>query len=246
MLNCVWLFVNPWTVVYQAPQSMEFSRQEYWSGLPYFCNDIFLIILEGQLTKLDFIPIFSSNVFFCTRIQPKVPCLYLVVIILVSSNLRQSLRFFLFFNDLIHLKVQDRYYVECPPVWVHLRFFSWLDQGLDLGDEYHRGEVSFSSNSRGTHNSMMILTLINWSGWYLAGFSTSKVLFSSFHILFFRSSAHLKGRRIQLHLLEGKRSTYIIYLYYLELCKEDSCFLPHSYIYSTTGIRMDLQSQFIL
>ena len=27
------LFVTPWTVAYQAPQSMEFSRQEYWSGL---------------------------------------------------------------------------------------------------------------------------------------------------------------------------------------------------------------------
>ena len=27
--------VIPWTVAYQAPQSMEFSRQEYWSGLPF-------------------------------------------------------------------------------------------------------------------------------------------------------------------------------------------------------------------
>ena len=31
----VWLFVTPWTVVHQAPLSMEFSRQEYWSGLPF-------------------------------------------------------------------------------------------------------------------------------------------------------------------------------------------------------------------
>ena len=28
-------FATPWTVAYQAPQSMEFSRQEYWSGLPF-------------------------------------------------------------------------------------------------------------------------------------------------------------------------------------------------------------------
>ena len=28
-------FVTPWTVAHQAPQSMEFSRQEYWSGLPF-------------------------------------------------------------------------------------------------------------------------------------------------------------------------------------------------------------------
>ena len=40
---CVWvlshfssvqLFTTLWTVAYQAPLSMEFSRQEYWSGLP--------------------------------------------------------------------------------------------------------------------------------------------------------------------------------------------------------------------
>ena len=31
----VWLFVIPWTVDHQAPLSMGFSRQEYWSGLPY-------------------------------------------------------------------------------------------------------------------------------------------------------------------------------------------------------------------
>ena len=34
-LSCVRLFVTPWTVAYQAPQSMGFSRQEYWSGLPF-------------------------------------------------------------------------------------------------------------------------------------------------------------------------------------------------------------------
>ena len=32
-LGHVWLFVTPWTVAYQAPPSMVFSRQEYWSGL---------------------------------------------------------------------------------------------------------------------------------------------------------------------------------------------------------------------
>ena len=33
-LSHVWLLVTPWTVAYQAPLSMGFSRQEYWSGLP--------------------------------------------------------------------------------------------------------------------------------------------------------------------------------------------------------------------
>ena len=32
--SCVLLFVTPWIVTCQAPLSMEFSRQEYWSGLP--------------------------------------------------------------------------------------------------------------------------------------------------------------------------------------------------------------------
>ena len=35
LLSCVQLFETPWTVAHQAPPSMEFSRQEYWSGLPF-------------------------------------------------------------------------------------------------------------------------------------------------------------------------------------------------------------------
>ena len=34
LLSRVRLFVTPWTVAHQAPPSMGFSRQEYWSGLP--------------------------------------------------------------------------------------------------------------------------------------------------------------------------------------------------------------------
>ena len=34
-LSCVRLFVTPWTVAYHTPQSIGFSRQEYWSGLPF-------------------------------------------------------------------------------------------------------------------------------------------------------------------------------------------------------------------
>ena len=35
LLSHVWLFAAPWNVAYQAPTSMEFSRQEYCSGLPF-------------------------------------------------------------------------------------------------------------------------------------------------------------------------------------------------------------------
>ena len=34
-LSLVWLFATPWTIAYQGPLSMGFSRQEYWSGLPF-------------------------------------------------------------------------------------------------------------------------------------------------------------------------------------------------------------------
>ena len=34
LLSHVWLLVTPWTAAYQAPLSMGFSRQEYWSGVP--------------------------------------------------------------------------------------------------------------------------------------------------------------------------------------------------------------------
>ena len=33
--SCIRLFATPWTVAHQVPPSMGFSRQEYWSGLPF-------------------------------------------------------------------------------------------------------------------------------------------------------------------------------------------------------------------
>ena len=35
MPSCVQFFVTPWTVAHQVPLSMGYSRQEYWSGLPF-------------------------------------------------------------------------------------------------------------------------------------------------------------------------------------------------------------------
>ena len=35
LLSHVQFFVTPWTVAYQAPLSMEFFRQDYWSGLSF-------------------------------------------------------------------------------------------------------------------------------------------------------------------------------------------------------------------
>ena len=35
MISHIWLFTTPWTVAHQAPLSVEFSREEYWSKLPF-------------------------------------------------------------------------------------------------------------------------------------------------------------------------------------------------------------------
>ena len=42
LISHVRLFVTPWTVAHQAPLSMEFSRQEYWSGQPFPSPGIFM------------------------------------------------------------------------------------------------------------------------------------------------------------------------------------------------------------
>ena len=41
-LSCVQLFATLWTIVLQVPLSMDFSRQEYWCGLPFPTPGIFL------------------------------------------------------------------------------------------------------------------------------------------------------------------------------------------------------------
>ena len=52
-LSCVQLLATPWTIAYQAPLSMGFPRQEYWSGVP----------LPSPL--MDFIHYVLSNWIYC-------------------------------------------------------------------------------------------------------------------------------------------------------------------------------------
>ena len=40
-LSCVQVFATPWGVAHQAPRFTKFSRQEYWSGLPFPSPEIF-------------------------------------------------------------------------------------------------------------------------------------------------------------------------------------------------------------
>ena len=63
-LQLFWLFVAPWTVTHQSPLFLAFSRQEYWSGLPFpFPGDLpnlgikpaFLSLLHWQASSLPLV-----------------------------------------------------------------------------------------------------------------------------------------------------------------------------------------------
>ena len=75
VLSLVKLFAIPWTVAHQTPLSMEFSKQEYWIGLP--CSP------PGDLLNPGVKPAFLmspalAGVFFTTALPGK-PWLYKLV-----------------------------------------------------------------------------------------------------------------------------------------------------------------------
>ena len=63
-LSRVQLFPTPWTVAYQAPPPMGFSRQEYWSGVP-------LIAVAKLATWADRFP--SGALYFKVLIAASTP-----------------------------------------------------------------------------------------------------------------------------------------------------------------------------
>ena len=52
-LSPVRLLVTPWTAAHQAPPSMGFSRQEYWSGVPLPSPELCLLLLLLLLLLLS-------------------------------------------------------------------------------------------------------------------------------------------------------------------------------------------------
>ena len=54
LLSRVRLFATPWAIAYQTPPSMGFSRQEYWSGLPFpFPGDLPSLGIEPTCPALQ-------------------------------------------------------------------------------------------------------------------------------------------------------------------------------------------------
>ena len=81
LLSHVQLFVTPWTVAHQAPLSMIFSRQEYWSGLPVpspYDPAIPLLGVHTEETRIErdtCTPMFIAALFIIPRTwkQPRCP-----------------------------------------------------------------------------------------------------------------------------------------------------------------------------
>ena len=77
--SCVRLFATLWTVAHQASLSMEFSRQEYWSGLP--CSppgDLPDTGIEPSLLRLPVL----ANGFFKPLVPPQKPLVIMLLLLL--------------------------------------------------------------------------------------------------------------------------------------------------------------------
>ena len=96
-LSCIQLLATPWTAAYQAPLSMGFSREEYWSGvpLPFPCivldNDKYLYN-EGRKQRWRKYSILKSIVF--------------TVFKLLKNTFKQLIRGYHFINRLFSVNEQ--------------------------------------------------------------------------------------------------------------------------------------------
>ena len=83
-LSCVWFFATPQIVAHQAALSMEFSRQKYWSGLPFPTPGD---LLNTGIKPTSFMsPVLAGGFFHCAVWQAYSPLLFSCSI--MSDSLR--------------------------------------------------------------------------------------------------------------------------------------------------------------
>ena len=73
--SCVWLFVTPWTVVHQAPQSIGFSRKD--TGVS--CHDLLQVIFPTQGSKPHLLHLLQWQVGSLPLVlpmKPQISCYY--------------------------------------------------------------------------------------------------------------------------------------------------------------------------
>ena len=87
-LSCIQLFMNLWTAAYQAPPSMGFFRQEYWSGMPLL-SPISLLPTTKELVDLRGSFLVFLNLFYNLRIREYI-CFTSIRNILLGSIIRME------------------------------------------------------------------------------------------------------------------------------------------------------------
>ena len=91
-LSRVQLLATPWTAAYQAPPSMGFSRQEYWSGVPLPSLNIlhrsFLLLCEHQRPLLQ--PFLISLWSFPTSLSSLISSSVLIAVLYPERALQNS------------------------------------------------------------------------------------------------------------------------------------------------------------
>ena len=88
-----WLLATPWTVAYQAPLSMGFSRQEYWSGVPLpsllGCYNVWLLqtfFVHVFMCLCEYIAWSFRNVLLCEKV-----CTLRILITVIESTILHAL-----------------------------------------------------------------------------------------------------------------------------------------------------------
>ena len=123
--SCVWLFVTPWTIAHYAPLSMGFSRQKYWSGLPFpspgdlsksgiQVNLHLLCILHWQVSSLQLgppgKPIYIFNIYICISVL----FMYIIFVIIICN-------YIILYLYIIHICVFNIYiYVLLCTIYMHM------------------------------------------------------------------------------------------------------------------------------
>ena len=80
LLSSVRLLATPWTAAYQAPPSMGFSRQEYWSGVPLPSPQVFVTWLQNKCHLHNFINFSGSHFLVVYGFTIFQACIYMILI----------------------------------------------------------------------------------------------------------------------------------------------------------------------